>query len=229
MITILHGWSTDQFNHQKWDALRGELQKRGIETEILGIPGLSAPLDEVWNLQNYMEWLDSELKGRKNVILLGHSFGGQMAVRYAALHPDKVQKLILVDSAGMRDHHFLPTVKRNVFWLMAKIGKIFSGNEMLRGLLYKLAREKDYHNAPPLLRRTMSTILDDEVVNDLPKIQSPTLIIWGSEDKVTPLFMSQIFHQKIAKSVLKIVNGARHSPQFTHVAEVAKYIEEFLD
>src|SRR5258708_16473475 len=139
-LIILHGWSIDPATLQKWQHLCDFLEKKGIEGEILKIPGLSAPLDEVWSLQDYVQWLDGQLAGKKDVVLLGHSFGGQIAIRYAAQFPDKVAKLILIDSAGMRDHRPLPAIKRNSFYVAAKMGKVFFQSEIFRDLLYKLAR-----------------------------------------------------------------------------------------
>ena len=227
-LIILHGWSLDHLKLQQWKILRDMLSERGISSEMLKIPGLSAPLNEVWDLDNYVAWLDKELTGKEKVILLGHSFGGQISVRYTAKYPHKVSSLILVDSAGIRDHSFLATLKRNGFRVMAKIGKIFFNNELFRKVLYKLARERDYQNAPPLLRRTMSQILDAEVVDDLPKIKCPTLLIWGKDDKVTPLFLGQIFQETIPNNKMKIIEGARHSPQYTHPEKVANMVAEFL-
>ena len=127
-VIILHGWSLDSNKAQKWQEFRDALGQNGIESEIFKIPGLSAPLDEVWSLDDYVRWLDQEISAKfpnQTIILLGHSFGGQIASRYAAVHPQKVQKLILIDSSGIRDHSLLPTLKRTSFLTAAKIGKIF--------------------------------------------------------------------------------------------------------
>lgn len=99
---------------------------------------------------------------------------------------------------------------------------------IFKDVLYKLARERDYSNAPPLLKRTMSSILDQEVIVDLPKINLPTLIIWGSNDQVTPLKMGKQMNQLIPTSKLKIISGARHSPQFTHSAQTASLVDDFI-
>lgn len=227
-IYILHGWAVDQENDKKWQPLIDALQKNGLTVIFLGIPGLTSPLDEAWGLHNYVEWLDSQLPKHRSAVLLGHSFGGQIAVRYIRHHPQKVAKLILIDGAGIRDHSPKAVVKRTVFWWLAKIGKIFFRTDFARRILYRLARERDYVNAPPLLRRSMSSILDDEVVDDLKHIHIPTLIIWGSRDKVTPLKQAHFFHRGIDGSQLQVIPEARHSPQFTHVNEVVAAIKQFL-
>lgn len=223
-IFILHGWATHKQTDQKWQPIVDSLKGEGYSAKVLKIPGLSAPLNEVWNLDNFVEWLHTEIKDEKSFILVGHSFGGQIASRFTARYPEQVETLVLIDSSGIRDNTPKARVKRGVFMVLAKIGKIFFQNENLRKLLYKAAREQDYKNAPPLLRRTMSTILDDEVLTDLPNIHTRTIIIWGEQDTVTPLWMGKIFEKEITNSTLYIIPEARHSPQFTHPKEVVKII-----
>lgn len=227
-LFILHGWAVDQLNQQKWLPLITALEKQQIKCTFLPIPGLSAPLEEVWQLDDFVKWLDLQLAGEKEVVLLGHSFGGQVAIRYVSLHPGKVTKLILVDSAGIRDHSLKATLKRKVFWLMAKMGKVCFNFALARKILYKVARERDYLNSPPLLKRTMSLVLDAEITSDLHKIDCPTLLIWGREDTATPLKNAYLKAKLIPQNRLKIIDGARHSPQFTHVQQVAEFVAEFV-
>lgn len=227
-VYILHGWSVSDQNDHKWQPLMSELEKHGVSSRFLGLPGLSTPLNEVWNLQNYVEWVMEQLPSNKKVILLGHSFGGQIAIRLSALRPERVAKLVLIDSSGVRDHSLKAVLKRKLFWVLAKVGSVFFKFSWARTLLYKLARERDYNNAPPLLKRTMSMILEDEVLEDLPKIQAPTQIVWGQGDQVTPIWMGQKMHKLIPDSSLEIVSGARHSPQYTHIEQVASTVAAFV-
>ncbi len=234
-IFILHGWSVrlDGGNREKWQVFLDELASFGLEPIFLNIPGLSAPLNEVWNLSNFVSWLDDELSDyttdSQQVILLGHSFGGQLVSKYTAVYQDKVERLILLDSAGIRDMAFKAVVKRTAFLFLAKLGGFLSNSERLRNLIYRIARESDYKNAPPLLRRTMSKILDDEVKNDFMKITCPTQIIWGEFDKVTPVKQAYLINRLVKNSSLQFIKDARHSPQFTHPKEVAKVVNDFID
>lgn len=227
-VYLLHGWSVNQLNQNKWQPLMDELANQGVKTVFVPIPGLTSPLNEVWDLSDFIRWLGQTLPASP-VILLGHSFGGQLAAAFAAQYPDRVKKLILVDSSGVRDHSVWATTKRTVFLILAKLGKLLFKNEALRKFLYKAAREQDYLNAPPLLRRSMSNILDAEIDQELVKIKCPTLLIWGRQDRVTPLWLGQFFKQQIKQSRLEIIEQARHSPQFTHVREVARLITSFVN
>lgn len=232
-IYILHGWAvrSGNLNQEKWQPFFNALSKFGIQAVFLKIPGLSAPLNEVWDLDNYVNWLKDELKEKakgEKVILFGHSFGGQISIRFTAQNPDLVKKLILLDSSGIRDMSIKAVIKRTVFLVAAKVGKFLFRSEALRNLLYKFARESDYKNAPPLLRRTMSNILDAEVLEDLPKVNVETKIIWGENDMTTPVKTAHQMHKLIKNSGLSFIKDARHSPHFTHPEETAKVVGEFL-
>lgn len=226
-IYLLHGWAVDPHNEQKWQMVREELRARHIETIFLALPGLTTPLEKPWDLADYCIWLSGVLPADKPVLLLGHSFGGQLAVRFAALHPEQVSKLILIDSSGIRDATLLAKLKRVAFQTLAHLGKQLTHSPFARQLLYSLAREKDYFSAPPVMRETMARVIADEILTDLPRVQAQTLIIWGSNDRITPL-KNTVHFSKIPASTVRVVPAARHSPQFTHPAEVARLITEFV-
>jgi len=230
-LYILHGWAVREGtgNQEKWQEMLTALKKNGIKPVFLKIPGLSAPLDEVWTLDDFSSWLGSKLKGKENVMILGHSFGGQLAIRYSAAHQDQVSRLVLIDPAGIRDMAFKPRVKRTVFLMVAKLGKLLFKADIFRKTLYKMTGERDYQNAPPLLRRSMSNILDDEVLDDLPNISCPTQLIWGRNDTATPFKNAQIMKDSIKGSKLYVVEDARHSPHFTHTNETAVAVAKFIN
>lgn len=232
-IFLLHGWALRgaEENKKKWQPFIDYLETGGFKVIFLKIPGLSAPLKEVWNINNYVAWLKEEINQKsegEKIILLGHSFGGQLSISYAAKNSEKIEKLILIDSSGIRDMALKAVIKRSIFLLASKVGGILLKGDFFRNILYKLARESDYKNSPPLLRRTMSKILDDEILNDLPEVSCATKIIWGENDMITPGKHAKLMHQKIINSELVFIKGARHSPQFTHSQETAKLVNDFI-
>ena len=110
----------------------------------------------------------------------------------------------------------------------SKLGKRITASEKLRVLLYKLATEGDYKNASPVQRQTMLNLIHTDLTGMLGKILVPTLIIWGRQDKITPLSDGLIMHKLIKNSQLEVIDDARHSPQFSNPKEVAKKIHEYL-
>ncbi len=227
-IYILHGWAIDSNNEKKWELFRTELSKANITTYFLALPGLTTSLSKVWGLDDYVNWLKDQLKGKENIVLLGHSFGGQIAIRYSAQNPKQISKLILIDSAGIIDNSILKQTKRAVFGCVAKLGKKVTKKEIFRKLLYKLVREKDYLEANTVQRQTMANVISEEIIDDLSKIKCPTQIIWGEQDKSTPIKLGKMMQERISNSSLKIISQARHSPQFTHVDATVSVVKEFL-
>jgi len=227
IIYGLHGWSVGGDTQAKWQPMVESLAKVNIELKMLVIPGLDTPLHQVWTIDDYVNWLAATLPN-KPVWLLGHSFGGQLSIRFASLHTNRVRGLILIDSAGIRDVSFKMNLKRNIFGSLAQLGKGLRGVNSVRGVFYRIIREHDYLEAPPELRATMSNVILYDVLLDLPKIECQTEIIWGKDDKVTPLWMGRQIHDKLPNSQLTIINSARHSPQFTHHNQVCRLVSTAL-
>lgn len=221
-IYILHGWTYEIF---RWEPFLNELKQCGIEGVMLKIPGLTAPLNKPWTLDNYVEWLHKETKNEKQFAILGHSNGGRIALSFTHTYPEKVEHLFLIDSAGIFHNTFLLKMKRLVFKKAAKIGKKVAP-EKFRPLLYKLAKEHDYEKANPILQETMRNLIAINLQPILQAIKTKTTIIWGKEDTITPFTDALTFHLLLRNSSLFPISNARHSPQLTHPKEVAKIVSD---
>lgn len=227
-VIILHGWAISAQNESKWQEIRDALSSDGIHTKFLALPGMDTELKEPWTLHDYVEWLASQLTENKKHILLGHSFGGQLAVRFAATYPDKVEKLILIASAGIKDYSAKAQLKRGVFFVLAKLGKLVSTHPFFRKVLYMLAREHDYEQAGPVMKKTMQLVTSDEIRDDIPKLTCPIQLVWGKLDTSTPYKNTQLFLDVLPLARLCSIATARHAPQFTHPQEVARCISTFI-
>lgn len=223
-IYILHGWA---YSTEKWDPFLNLLQKNGFDPVALKIPGLTAPLDEVWDVNDYVIWLKKSLEKEKGkVLLLGHSNGARIALAFTAKYPEKVERLILIDSAGIYHKELLIRMKRIFFGFLSNAGKKVTNSPRLRRVFYKFVREHDYEKADPTLRQTMKNLITHNIVPVLSKIKTPTIIIWGENDKVTPVSDAKIMQKEIAGATLHIIKDARHSPQFTHAQKVVDFISQ---
>lgn len=225
-IFILHGWT---YSTAKWQPFITLLASLGYQPHILKIPGLTQTLKQPWTLADYVLWLKQVLDQQTGqVVLVAHSNGGRIALAFTAQFPEKVSRLILIDSAGIYHQELFLQFKRFIFGFFAKIGKQLTSSPTLRRLLYRLAGETDYYQANPIMRQTMINLSSD-LIPILSRISVPTLIIWGSQDKITPLSDGQTIHRLIKNSTLHTVITARHSPQFTHPQLVAQSIKQFLE
>lgn len=222
---MLHGWS---YSTDKWSAFIKLMREKGLKPQLLEIPGLTAPIDRPWILDDYVEWLKDKA-GAEKITLVGHSNGGRISIAFTFKYPELVERLILIDSAGIYHKELPLRLKRFVFGNLARAGKKITNSQNGRKVLYKLARTTDYRDATPEMRQTMANLISADLAPELHKITAPTLIIWGAEDKITLLSDGKLMHDLIPNSRLHVVRGARHSPQFTHSKEVCAKIIEWIN
>ncbi|HEX7259646.1 MAG TPA: alpha/beta hydrolase [Candidatus Saccharimonadia bacterium] len=221
-IYILHGWT---YSTKRWEPLVAWLKQQGFEPEMLHVPGLTAESRDVWDVPKYVEWLNqATAKHPKPFVLMGHSNGGRIGLAFAARYPKRIHHLILVDSAGIYHNEPLLQLKRLVFGKVAKAGKALTSSAKIRAALYKIARAQDYHQAPPNMRTTMINMHEADKLLPVEQIFAPTTIIWGREDRVTPLADGQALEQRLPHAKLHIIEGGRHTPVYTHHEEVGQII-----
>jgi len=232
-LLILHGWGS---NSTRWQKVKKLLEEKRIETLILDLPGfgkIPSPL-EIWGRDDYINWILEKTNGKnwEKFNLLGHSFGGGLAVKMAASFPERIEKLILCAPAIIRRR----SIKSYLFYWAAYLGKkLFSlpGLKKLypfsQKLIYKLAGTRDYYLADGIMKEVMKKIWEEgDLMSALEKIKIPTLILWGERDDVLPLKDAYLIKEKIRDSELKIVPKARHSPHREAPEELAAFILQFL-
>ena len=214
-IVILHGWGSSK---EKWLVVKETLDSKGIKVIVPDLPGFKKEtvLPRVWDLDDYEGWFKKfSTKFDEPFFLLGHSFGGRIAIKYAAQNPEKLKGLILVSSAGI-----IPKRKfaRNVVSKTAKLGKVFSFipfYKLFRKGFYKyILRRTDYIQAEklPYLKETFKNIIKEDLRKYFSKIQTQCLIVWGDKDDMTPLSHGRLMAQEIPNSELKILRDIGHFP-----------------
>ena len=161
--------------------------------------------------------------------LIGHSFGGQVSIRLAATAPERVGKLVLVCSAGVRTPPALATrLKR----MAARLGKSLAAHggwigEKLRAEIYRLVQSRDYANAGPL-RPTLVRVITEDLTPLLPLIQSPTLLVWGAQDRDVPLSAAQVMARLIPGAQLVVFENAGHFAYLDHFDRFRLLVGRFL-
>lgn len=224
-LIIIPGWT---YSTAKWINFSKGLQSKGRKLTILKVPGLTESSDKVWNLDSYVKWLNEKLKKEESVVLVGHSNGGRIAIAYAASFPKKLSKLVLIDSAGIFHNELPLRLKRFVFGTISAFGKKLGVSKNLRWIIYKIAREHDYERANIKMKETMKNIIYEDIIPLLRKITTPTLIIWGERDAITPLSDGKIMNNQIKDSKLFVIAEAKHSPFYTHAKKTLKIILEHI-
>ena len=187
-----------------------------------------------------VDFLDGFYKqvGIQKASLVGNSLGGFTAAAYAIAHPDKVDKLVLVDAAGFAVTGGLDTKIRDGLnpstrqQIKDLIGLVFYNKEQFTSdaavdafLASRVTAGDQY-----TIQRFIDSVGRGEDVLDgkLGTIKHPTLIIWGREDGLTPLAMGQRFNKEISGSQLFIIEKCGHVPQLEKPAEFNTGLLKFL-
>ena len=229
-VLLLHGWGDD---HQTFSQLSAELSKnyRLTAPDLPGF-GASDPPKTAWDLTSYAHWVESFCTkvGISPQIVIGHSNGGALAVHAIAQGQLKPNKLVLLASSGVRD---TAKIRRAGIKVIAKTGKLatfwlpLSAKQKLQKKLYGSVGS-DMLVAPELIETFKRTVKQD-IQHDAKSLSLPTLLIYGSQDKATPIKdIGQVLHKHINGSKLNIVNGAGHFVHQDAPSEVNASIKDFL-
>jgi len=183
--------------------------------------------------------------GIARATLAGNSLGGGVAVVLAARHPERVRRLVLLDTAGFS----LDPARRP--WMLRLLGtapgaaalerlpiKRISVRTALRQVFYEQARvtpERTEEYLAPLARpgsaAAMRSILAGSAQFGLPElvgeVRVPTLIVWGRQDRWIPVADAARFAAAIPRARLVVLEGCGHLPQEERPAEVVRLLEEF--
>jgi pimeloyl-ACP methyl ester carboxylesterase len=200
------------------------LESKSINAIIPDLPGFgeNPSPNQPWSLNDYVEWVNEfcEKKNLSQIFLLGHSFGGSIAIKFTIKYPEKVKHLILCSSSGIRKtkkspiHFTFSAIARLLKWLrVEKIPVVKNVWQFFRKIFYgKILRKTDYLQVKGVMKQTFQQIIGEDITNYLPQIKTPTLIIWGQKDKITPLSHAHLMNQKIPNSKIVILENMKHCP-----------------
>jgi pimeloyl-ACP methyl ester carboxylesterase len=161
--------------------------------------------------------------------LIGHSFGGQVSIQIAASAPERVRKLVLVGSAGIRTR---PTLSTRLKRLAAQLGKwlaVRGGRlgEKARAAIYRRVQSSDYASAGPL-RPTLVRVITEDLTSLLPRVAAPTLLVWGAEDRAVPVAAGQVMARLMPAAQLAVFENAGHFAYLDQFDRFRLLVRRFL-
>ncbi|MEX2583546.1 MAG: alpha/beta hydrolase [Gemmatimonadota bacterium] len=166
-----------------------------------------------------VEWFDSlELT---KACLVGHSMGGQIAVHFAAHAPERLDKLILVDSAGI-PRRLTPAA---LFRFALEVTPLWRWGDPT---FLRVIAGDAWTAGPRVLLRAIRHIVADDVRSLLPKLRMPTLVVWGERDTLVPLQDAWEFRRLIPDAQLAILRGAAHNPMVDRPDAFNRILSRFL-
>ena len=224
-ILVLHGWGAHL------EAVRPILAAFDGASDLiaLDLPGFgeSEPPPEAWDVDSYarfiIHFLDEMAVDRAH--LVGHSHGGRISIALAADERERVGRLLLVDAAGIPPKRGWRYRRRVA---VAKLGRVVgalgSPGRRLQERMRARVASRDYLEASEAMRGTFRAVIAADLRDRMPRIEAPTLLVWGDADDETPLWMGQEMERLIPDAGLVVLEGAGHysyadsSRQFATVA-----------
>ncbi len=233
-VLVLHGWGGKS---DSWVEVGKLLTKSGYQVVIPDLPGfgVSQEPQNAWQFSDYLRWVDDFAAALKldKFVLIGHSVGGALACAYAAQYQIKVEKLVLCDAAIVREER-LDWRQKEARKLAAKkhlLMKVPFARQLYplaQRIVYNIAGVHDYQLATPVMKETFKNVVGVDTSKYARKIKISTLIVWGDQDKATPLSDAYEISHQLINSKLITIPGAAHNPHKTHPQKLAGIIESFL-
>ena len=231
-VVLVHGLGDDA--SRAWDLVVPELA-REYHVLAFDLPGFgrSTRANELYDPERYVAFLDflvsQYVSGR--FALVGHSMGGAIALRYAAAHPDKINRLIVVDVAGilhrvayskavaqLRIEHLPGTypaeqsVSRWIGDLLSTHSRVSRFTVPVEKLILTTpAMRRHFLQGDPNKIAAYALVLEDFSPWIL-RVTAPTLVVWGAKDPIAPLRTGKLLASNIPGARLKVIPGAQHTP-----------------
>lgn len=245
-LLLLHGTASSLHTWDGWaEALGSDFRILRMDLPGFGLTGPSPERD--YTIDAYVAWLDTFVSrlGLDSFHIAGNSLGGHIAWRYALAHPERVERLVLVDAAGY------PRTTPQPPPFAIRLARVPVVNRVLTFAAPKgLYRQSvlDVYGDParvtgPLVQRYFELSLrpgnrqafvdrartDRAVAGDDPgRVSQPTLVIWGSEDRWIDVADGEAFARDIPDARLVVFDGAGHVPMEEIPRPSAAVVREFL-
>jgi pimeloyl-ACP methyl ester carboxylesterase len=197
------------------------------------LPIYDCPLKDS-NLEGLVRFVDEfvAFKQLSDLTLLGNSLGGHIALIYALKNPEKVKRMVLTGSSGLFEDSMggsfpkrgnYEYIRERVLYtfydpnsatkeLVDEVFDITNNNQKCLRII-NIARSAQRHN----------------LANDLPKLEMPTLLIWGLNDTITPPEVAHEFNRLLPNSTLRFIDKCCHAPMMERPEKFNAYLDQFLE
>ncbi|MDI6751905.1 MAG: alpha/beta hydrolase [bacterium] len=218
-LLLLHGWGGNSGSMRPiLNLLKDRFSVINIDLPGFGRTNLPAS----FSIEDYALFTKDLLSalGIDRVDLVTHSFGGRIAIFLATNYPELINRLVLVNAAGIRR-------RPPLYWIKLLLVKTLGKIESLKPKIYELIGSKDWKEAG-ILRQTLVKVVNHNLKPLLSKINQPTLLIWGENDRDVPISSARIMNKEIIGSELVILKDAGHFSYLDRFPEFSRHLLAFL-
>ena len=229
-IIILHGLMGGLSN---FEGVTTHFPPKGYKVLIPELPLYSMPMLKT-TVKNFAKYLKKFIDHKEldNVILLGNSLGGHIGLLYTKMYPEKVKALVITGSSGLYesamgdgypkrgDYEFIKKKAQDVFY-DPEIATKEIVDEVFATVNDRIKLVKTLAIAKSAIRHNMA--------QDLPAMKTPTCIIWGKNDSVTPPDVAELFDELLPNSDLFWMDKCGHAPMMEHPDEFNTILDAWLE
>ena len=229
-IIILHGLMGGLSN---FEGVTTHFPPKGYKVLIPELPLYAMPMLKT-TVKNFAKYLKKFIdhKELNDVILLGNSLGGHIGLLYVKMYPEKVKALVITGSSGLYesamgdgypkrgDYEFIKKKAQDVFY-DPEIATKEIVDEVFATVNDRVKLVKTLAIAKSAIRHNMA--------QDLPKMKTPTCIIWGKNDSVTPPDVAELFDELLPNSDLFWLDKCGHAPMMEHPDEFNTILDAWLE
>lgn len=232
-VLLLHGWGA---NLELVLPLAERLAKLGYRVYAPDMPGFgqTAPPPAAWTVFDYAAWVLAYMDSQQldQVYLFGHSFGGRLSLILGADHPERFRKIVLADSAGVREPAPLLTRLRLASYKTVRDGLrgvgLKSVADQLQSWYARRYGSADYQQVSGVMRATFVNVVNEDLLPYAARVKLSTLLIWGDQDQDTPLRQAKLLEKTIPDAGLVVWEGAGHYSYLDRLDETVKVMDYFF-
>ena len=234
-VVLLHGWGS---NIKLFQGMTDVLKTKYtvLAPDMPGFGDSDEP-SEPWDVSAYAEFIIKFLKefNVKSAVFLGHSFGGRVIFKLFERGnlPFEIKKLILVDSAGVKPKKTLSQKLKLYSYKASKyILNIPAIKKIFPDALDNLRKSRgsaDYNAASPVMRQTLVKVVNEDLTHVFPKINVPTLLVWGKNDTATPVSDAQLMEKNIPDAGLVVLERSGHYSFLEEAYTFNKVLASFMN
>jgi len=227
-VLALHGWSR---SHRDFSAVLAPPGAEPLDAIALDLPGFGATPapPEAWGSREYAELVAEVLEEMATpVVVLGHSFGGRVAVELAAARPDGVAALVLTGVPMIR-----PDGRgRRAPWPF-RAGRLLHRAGLIPEARMEALRRRygspDYRAAEGVMRQVLVRVVNERYDDALGALRCPVTLVWGDDDAEAPVDMARIVARDLDNARLVVVGGAGHLTPLSVPGALRDAVVECLD
>jgi 2-hydroxy-6-oxonona-2,4-dienedioate hydrolase len=186
-----------------------------------------------YKVATFVDFLDAFMQTQNlgKATLVGNSFGGWIALDFAIQHPGMVEKLVLVDAAGLAWLHPVPEMDpSSLAATRTLVESVFYDKKIVSdGAVQQVFTDRMRNNDGYTIHSTVAGFATPQFEDaKLASVHAPTLVMWGRQDELIPLASGEKLRDGIKGAKMVVFEHCGHVPQIEQSAEFNRALLEFL-